>query len=221
VPREADLAARLCLSRSSLREAVKALSLVNILDVQRDASVPGFLGVRRILEPAAAAMAAERVTLEQVRGLHELLDSLGPHPDAAALAANDLEFHRRISAYSGNPALSSLLDVLSGAASRATIWRRLTRAGAAERRLAEHRAILTALASRDPDVARSWATVHIANMEHWLALVPDPGEVAATSCLPARLTANVENRVSGAFSRSCSGADGARTHDRRIMSSPA
>lgn len=34
-------------------------------------------------------MAAERITPEQVRGLHELLDSLGPHPGAAALAAND------------------------------------------------------------------------------------------------------------------------------------
>jgi GntR family transcriptional repressor for pyruvate dehydrogenase complex len=198
LPREADLAARLRLSRSSLREAVKALSLVNILDVrqgdgtyvtsleppvlleslrfvldfQRDASVPEFLRVRRILEPAAAAMAAERVTPEQVQGLHELLDGLGPHPDAAALTANDLEFHRRISAYSGNSALGSLLDSLSGAATRATIWRGLTQAGAAERRLAEHRAILAALAARDPDVARSWATVHIANVEHWLASAP-------------------------------------------------
>ena len=198
LPREADLAARLRLSRSSLREAVKALSLVNILDVrqgdgtyvtsleppvllealrfvvdfQRDASVLEFLRVRRILEPAAAAMAAERITPEQLRGLHELLDSLGPHPDAAALAANDLEFHRQISAYSGNSALSSLLDALSGSATRARIWHGLTQTDAAERRLAEHRAILAALASRDPEVARSRATVHIANVEHWLASVP-------------------------------------------------
>ena len=35
LPKEADLAADLGLSRSSLREAVKALSLVNILDVRR------------------------------------------------------------------------------------------------------------------------------------------------------------------------------------------
>src|ERR1700720_197279 len=35
LPREADLAADLGLSRSSLREAVKALSLMNILDVRR------------------------------------------------------------------------------------------------------------------------------------------------------------------------------------------
>src|SRR5580658_1913842 len=35
LPKEADLAAELGLSRNSLREAVKALSLVNILDVRQ------------------------------------------------------------------------------------------------------------------------------------------------------------------------------------------
>ena len=40
------------------------------------------------------------------------------------------------------------------------------------RTLAEHRAILDALAAHDPEVARSWATVHIADVEQWLASVP-------------------------------------------------
>ena len=91
LPREADLAADLGLSRSSLREAVRALSLVNILDVRRgdgtyvtsleprlllealsfivdfhrDDTLLEFLRVRRILEPAATAMAAERITEEE------------------------------------------------------------------------------------------------------------------------------------------------------------
>jgi GntR family transcriptional repressor for pyruvate dehydrogenase complex len=106
LPKEADLAAELGLSRSSLREAVKALSLVNILDVRRgdgtyvtslqpplllealsfivdfhrDGTVLEFLQVRRILEPAAAAMAAERIGEEEIEGLGRLLDSLGPRP---------------------------------------------------------------------------------------------------------------------------------------------
>jgi GntR family transcriptional regulator, transcriptional repressor for pyruvate dehydrogenase complex len=197
LPKEADLAADLGLSRSSLREAVKALSLVNILDVRRgdgtyvtsleppvllealsfivdfhrDASVLDFLRVRRILEPAAAAMAAELITDEEADGLRKLLDSLGPHPDVEELVANDLEFHRRISACSGNSVLCSLLDSLSGPTTRARIWRGLTQAGATERTLAEHRAILDALVSHDPEVARSWATVHIASVEQWLASV--------------------------------------------------
>jgi DNA-binding FadR family transcriptional regulator len=198
LPREADLATELGLSRSSLREAVRALSLVNILDVRRgdgtyvtslqaplllealsfivdfhrDDTVLEFLQVRRILEPAATAMAARRITDNESEGLRKLLDSLGPHPDVEELVANDLEFHRRISACAGNSVLCSLLETLSGPTTRARVWRGLTQAGARERTLDEHRAILDALAARDPEVARSWATVHIASVEQWLAAVP-------------------------------------------------
>jgi DNA-binding FadR family transcriptional regulator len=101
-----------------------------------------------------------------------LLDSLGPDPDADDLVANDLEFHRRIAAYSGNTVLCSLLETLSGPTTRARVWRGLTQAGTKEQTLAEHRAILDALVSHQPEVARSWSTVHIAGVEQWLASVP-------------------------------------------------
>jgi GntR family transcriptional regulator, transcriptional repressor for pyruvate dehydrogenase complex len=195
LPREADLAAELGLSRSSLREAVRALALVNILDVRqgdgtyvtslqvplllealsfivdfhRDATVLEFLRVRRILEPAATAMAAERITPEQIAELRALLDRLGPHPGVEELVANDLEFHRKIVACSGNAVLCSLLETLSGPTTRARVWRGLTQSGATERTLSEHRAIVDALAAGEPEVARSWATVHIAAVEEWLA----------------------------------------------------
>ncbi len=201
LPREADLAADLGLSRSSLREAVRALALVNVLDVRRgdgtyvtsleprllletlgfivdfhrDDNALEFLRVRRILEPAATAMAAERITAAEVAALRELLDSLGPHPDPESLIHNDLEFHRRIVACSGNSVLESLLESLAGPTTRARVWRGLTQKGAVARTLAEHRAILDALAARDPEVARSWATVHIAGVEQWLAALHDPG----------------------------------------------
>jgi GntR family transcriptional regulator, transcriptional repressor for pyruvate dehydrogenase complex len=197
LPREADLAAELGLSRSSLREAVRALSLVNILDVRqgdgtyvtslqvplllealsfivdfhRDATVLEFLRVRRILEPSATAMAAERITAEECQELHELLDRLGPEPEIEDLVANDLEFHRRIAGCSGNSVLCSLLDTLAGPTTRARVWRGLTQSGVRERTLAEHRAIVAALADHDPEVARSWSTVHIAAVEDWLASV--------------------------------------------------
>ncbi len=198
LPREAELAAQLGLSRSSLREAVRALSLVNILDVRRgdgtyvtsldpnlllealsfiadfhrDDTVREFLRVRRILEPAATAMAAERITADETERLHALLDSLGPDPEADELIANDLEFHRRIAACSGNGVLCSLLATLSGPTTRARVLRGLTQAGGKDRTIAEHRAILAALAAHEPEVARSWATVHIAGVEQWLASVP-------------------------------------------------
>jgi GntR family transcriptional regulator, transcriptional repressor for pyruvate dehydrogenase complex len=197
LPKEADLAADLGLSRSSLREAVKALSLVNILDVRRgdgtyvtsleptvllealsfivdfhrDTTVLEFLRVRRILEPSATAMAAERISAAECQELRQLLHSLGPDPDTEALVANDLEFHRRIAACSGNSVLPSLLDTLSGPTTRARVWRGLTQAGVNTRTLAEHHAILDALEAHDPEVARSWSTVHIAAVEQWLASV--------------------------------------------------
>jgi DNA-binding FadR family transcriptional regulator len=195
LPKEADLAAGLGLSRSSLREAVRALSLVNILDVRRgdgtyvtslklplllealtfivdfhrDDSVLEFLQVRRILEPAAVAMAAERISAEQCEALRRLLDTLGPDPEVPDLVANDLEFHRQIAAASGNSVLCALLETLSGPTTRARVWRGLTQEGVTERTLAEHHAILDALAGHDPEVARSWATVHIASVQQWLA----------------------------------------------------
>jgi DNA-binding FadR family transcriptional regulator len=178
LPREADLAADLGLSRSSLREAVRALSLVNILDVRRGDGTyvtslePRVLLVRRILEPAATAMAAERITAEESDGLRALLDSIGPDPAVDELVANDLEFHRRIVACSGNSVLSALLEWMSGPTTRARVWRGLTQAGARARTLAEHRAICEALAAHEPEVARSWATVHIAGVEQWLVSVP-------------------------------------------------
>ena len=197
LPREADLAERLGLSRNSLREAVKALSLIHVLDVRqgdgtyvtsldpdllldtmsfvidfhRDDTVLQFLEVRRILEPAATAMAAVTMTAEEIDGLRDVLARLGPAPDVEALVANDLEFHRRIAAGSGNPVLCSLIDGLSGPTTRARIWRGLTQDDAVARTIEQHSAICDAIAARQPEVARSWATVHVAGVEDWLRSV--------------------------------------------------
>lgn len=194
LPRESDLAERLGLSRNSLREAVRALSLIHVLDVRqgdgtyvttlepgllldamafvvdfhRDDTVLQFFEVRRILEPAAAAMAASAMSDEDVRSLRKLLDELGSAPTVEELVANDIEFHRRIAAGSGNQVLCSLIEGLSGPTQRARIWRGLTQQDAVTRTLDEHRLICDAIASRQPEIARAWATVHIAGVEQWL-----------------------------------------------------
>jgi GntR family transcriptional repressor for pyruvate dehydrogenase complex len=194
LPREADLAERLGLSRNSLREAVKALSLIHVLDVRqgdgtyvtslepsvlldamgfvidfhRDDTVLEFLEVRRILEPAATAMAAARMTREETTELRGLLAKLGESPSVEELVANDLEFHRRIALGSGNQVLCSLVEGLSGPTQRARIWRGLTQESAVTRTLAEHKAICDAIEAAQPDVARAWATVHVAGVEQWL-----------------------------------------------------
>ncbi|WP_236239625.1 FadR/GntR family transcriptional regulator [Streptomyces sp. CC228A] len=197
LPKESELAAELGLSRNSLREAVRALSLIRILDVRqgdgtyvtsldpqvllealsfvvdfhRDDTVLEFLAVRRILEPAATAMAAHRIAEPELDSLEASLDALGDAPPVEELVAADLDFHRRIGAASGNQVLCSLLDGLSGPATRARVWRGLTQEDAVDRTLYEHRAILAALRDRDAEAARSWATVHIASVEQWLRSV--------------------------------------------------
>ena len=122
LPREADLAADLGLSRSSLREAVKALSLIRVLDVRQgdgtyvtglragdllealsfvvdfhhDDTVLEVLEVRRILEPAATAMAATRISGEEIVALSALCDAASESLDIEQLVSTDMEFHGRI-----------------------------------------------------------------------------------------------------------------------------
>ena len=195
LPKEADLAERLGLSRNSLREAVKALSMIRVLDVRqgdgtyvtslephllldalsfvvdfhRDDTVLQFLEVRRILEPAATALAAAADDRRRRSpSCRRCSTSWATSPTIEALVANDLEFHRQIAAGSGNAVLCSLIDGLSGPTTRARIWRGLTQEGAAARTREQHQAILDAIAARQPELARSWATVHIAGVEEWL-----------------------------------------------------
>ena len=194
LPKEADLAARLGLSRNSLREAVKALTLVNVLDVRhgdgtyvtsldsahlldalsfmvdlhRDDSVLQFFEVRRLLEPGVAALAAGRIKPEQLAELRELAGSLSAGAEIEDLVTNDLRFHRCIAEATGNAVVCSLLDGISGATQRARVWRGVTQAGAVDRTLAEHAAIVDALESGDADAARAWMTAHITGVESWL-----------------------------------------------------
>lgn len=194
LPREADLATSLGLSRSSLREAVRALALVRILDVRQgdgtyvsslaadtlldalsfivefhhDASVLELLEVRRILEPAASARAATLIDESALADLEDILGRSTVDSPVEDLVKNDLEFHRAIASASGNSVLASLIESLSGPTQRARVWRGITQEGALARTLAEHRAIFDAIRARDPDLARTWATVHVAGVEDWI-----------------------------------------------------
>jgi GntR family transcriptional regulator, transcriptional repressor for pyruvate dehydrogenase complex len=202
LPKESDLAARLGLSRSSLREAVRALTLVRILDARQgdgtyvtalepemlsealsflvdfhqDRTVLDLLEVRRLLEPAATEIAAQRITDEQLGQLARLLDEMAACETVEAFVDNDVAFHRTIAASAGNPVLVSLLESLSGRTTRARVWRGLTQSDAVDRTRAEHTAIYDALRWHRPDVARAWATIHVAGVEAWLRLALDPAD---------------------------------------------
>jgi GntR family transcriptional repressor for pyruvate dehydrogenase complex len=199
LPREPDLARRLGLSRSSLREAVRALSWARILDVRQgdgtyvtslessvlldamsfivdlhhDRNVMHILETRRVLEAAAAALAAQYINDDELTELHRLIDAAARCATIEDFVDNDLEFHRKLALASRNPVLASMLDSLASRTSRARIWRGVMQTGATERALIEHRALVTALEEHRPDQARAWATVHIVGVEEWVRQAAD------------------------------------------------
>lgn len=199
LPREADLAHELGVSRNSLREAVRALSLVRILEVHQgdgtyvsslepavlldalgfllefhqDDSVLHFLGVRRILEPAATALAAQHLTDDAIAEIRAVVAADGLSTSVTDLVDHDLRFHSMITAGSGNPVLESILAQISMPTTRARIWRGLTQHDAYARTIEEHQGILDAISRRDVELAAARATAHIAGVQDWLRRARD------------------------------------------------
>ncbi|TFD70847.1 FadR/GntR family transcriptional regulator [Cryobacterium gelidum] len=194
LPPEKELSERLGLSRSSLREAVKALEVIRVLDVRRgdgtyvtsleprllleamtfitdlhtDSSILELFAVRRILEPAAAALAAVRMSAAELATLRALVELVNESTDVEGLVTADIRFHGAIAAASGNAYLASLIDSLSSHTMRARIWRGLTQEHSVERTLAEHKAIADALEEHDAELAQALTIVHISGIEQWL-----------------------------------------------------
>lgn len=194
VPPEAELAAQLGLSRSSLREAVRALAMIRVLEVRqgdgtyvssleaeqllestrfathllRDHTVVELFEVRRLLEPAAAALAAVRMDDAAREGLKRELDRMIAAQAVEDLVEADAAFHALIAKSAGNSVLRSLLDSLSSRTMRARLWRGRGDQQALDATRAEHRRIYEAVLARDPELARTMAATHVATGEHWL-----------------------------------------------------
>lgn len=193
LPPEKELSEKLGVSRSSLREAVKALDMFRVLDVRRgdgtyvtslqptlltealsfvvelhqDRTVLELLEVRRVLEAAAVRRAVLTISREDLDRLQEEV-AISTDIGVAELVDHDLRFHGLIAHASGNEYLASLLDGLSPSLVRARVWRGLTQAGAVGRTIGEHRAVVAAMVARDADVAAAAMTMHIAAVEAWL-----------------------------------------------------
>jgi GntR family transcriptional repressor for pyruvate dehydrogenase complex len=194
IPREPDLAEELGLSRNSLREAVKALALINVLDVRRgdgtyvtslkpevlldavkfvvefhqDDAIPQFVAVRKILEPAATAIAATRIDPEVIAELRAEIENLPNDIDPEAMLEHDIQFHTAVASASGNNVLSLLVESISAPAQKARIWRQQADAATRADTIREHLAILDALEARDADSARAAMLIHVGNVGAWV-----------------------------------------------------
>ncbi|MGW8364098.1 FadR/GntR family transcriptional regulator [Streptomyces wedmorensis] len=196
LPNEADLSDQLGLSRSSLREAVRALTAMRILvprqgdgtyvsglephllleslafaaDVSHGHTAAQLLQVRRLLEPQVTALAAGCLTDEQLKELRAILDrSAEEGIGIEAFVALDIEFHRAIADSVGNPVLSMLLGILSTHTQRLRIVRGTHDAPAREQAHRDHEAIWRALSVGDAQLAASASMVHVSAVEDWLA----------------------------------------------------
>lgn len=194
LPREADLSTQLGISRSSLREAVRALSMMRILDVRQgdgtyvtsltpeilletmgfvidfhqDSSVLDLFEVRRALEPLAAEKAALQMPSDETTDLLALVDSVTPETSLEEVVANDLEFHHRIARASGNTVLCSFIDGVANRTQRARIWRGVTQQDSFDQTQREHRGIALAIADRQPSIAAALSLAHVAGIENWI-----------------------------------------------------
>ena len=193
LPPEAELAMDLGASRNTVREAVRALVTARVLDVRRgdgtyvtslrpelllegigaavELMQEGFsldlIAVRRILEPAATALAASRIGSTTLEELEALLERMATAPDQGERIRHDADFHALVAATSGNTTLASMLSAMSSRTVRARAWRGQVEAGAGERTVAQHREILDALRAGDPVRAEAAALVHVATTESW------------------------------------------------------
>ncbi len=201
LPNEDLLAARFDVSRSSIREAVKTLSAKGLIesrqrvgarirpradwhmldpdllvwhpDIRRDRPLMrGLLETRRIIEPAAAELAAARATDEDLAGIAASLDAMAeaaPH-DLDACCDADLAFHGGIIAASRNVVLGGLVASIA-AALRASFEATNSVSEDQIRSVATHRAVLEALRRRDGAGARAAMNAVLDNTEHDLDAV--------------------------------------------------
>jgi len=194
LPKESELAAQLGLSRNSLREAVRALSQLRVLEVRQGDGTfvsslepdlllesTGFVShlllgdtaldlyeVRRILEAAACSLAAARIDVEGKQELGRSLQRMREAEGVEDLVEADVAFHALIAKAAGNTVLTSLLSSLSTRTMRVRLWHGRAADDVLDETREEHRRIYDAIVEGDPDLARAAATAHIANSERWL-----------------------------------------------------
>jgi GntR family transcriptional regulator, transcriptional repressor for pyruvate dehydrogenase complex len=187
LPAERALALQFGVSRTAVREAVKALHEKGLVEAYpgrgtfitsgssnairltldrmiKTGSADGTVHlteVREMLEPEIAALAATRAREEN---LEELKEAVGIMDDAkqdpAAYIEADLDFHLALAEAAANPLILSLIDSIVGVL-REQRMRIFKVDGGPERGQYHHKRILEAVENRDPAGARAAMRAHL------------------------------------------------------------
>jgi GntR family transcriptional regulator, transcriptional repressor for pyruvate dehydrogenase complex len=187
LPAERDLAQRFGVSRTAVREAVKALREKGLVEaysgrgtfitngtsqairqsldlMMKIGNVEGshhLAELRAILEPEIAALAAVRIEDQFLASMREavtVMERSMQDPDAYIEA--DLDFHLALAEAAANPLILSLTDSIVGLLREQRI-RIFNVPQGPERGQFHHKRILEAIEQRDPDKAREAMRAHL------------------------------------------------------------
>jgi DNA-binding GntR family transcriptional regulator len=175
---EIQMAEELGVSRTPIREALRKLELEGfIVMIPRKGAyvadisfkdIADVYEIRAALEGLAAALAAERITDEELDEMERYLVG-----KAEAIANNDMDklvdvdtrFHELIYQASRNERLSNIISNLREQIQRCRTTS-LSVPGRMQQSMQEHRAIVEAIQARDSQLARQMAQDHIENAEN-------------------------------------------------------
>ncbi len=193
LPPERELAVMMGVSRPSLREALRALSIMKVIENRQgsgtyvtslkpeqlvehldfiialnDATFLDLFAARRILEVGLVSLAAQNITAEELKGLETVLDrSAASIQDPVAFSQADLELHNRIAHASRNQILILFMSTINdlNIASRRRTGDYLE---VRQQTFSDHCAILEALRLRDPSRASQAMLAHLDHVEQKL-----------------------------------------------------
>lgn len=193
LPPERELAIMLEVSRPSLREALRALSIMKIIEIRQgdgayisslepedllehldfvytlnDASLLELFEAREILEVGIVALAVEKINDDQINELKECVEISKKNinnPDA--FIAADVRLHEIICEAARNDLLSRMI-ISIGKLSRASRIRTTEIAGVPEQVVEDHKKIVSAIEARDPIAAQEAMFAHLKFVEESL-----------------------------------------------------
>ena len=204
LPSERELSQAFEVSRPTIREAIIALELDGLVEVRVGSGVyvrsqtrrtgkPTMLGVgpfelleaRRAIEGEACALAAERMTDEDCQALERLLEEMIDAGDDVPTAERaDWQFHLAIARITQNSAMASAVEALWEARFASPQQQLLADkahdAGVVPR-VGEHRAILDALRTRNPQAAKTAMRLHITRVLDEIIAATEVREAALLS----------------------------------------
>lgn len=195
LPSEKELIEEFGVSRGTLREALRSLEGLGVLEVRQGVSggpyiteigverakenlasffqfknltIQNLVEVRLMLEPAIAAKVAGRITENDLRKLGDLNKKCSQalrQKGSRELREEFLEFHRIIASATDNPILTFLLDVIKNLPVTGLDAGRRPTKKFAQYILEGHVRIYEALRNNDSDNARNEVTAHILQLE--------------------------------------------------------